>query len=201
MLPCHRLPGPHLPSRDDAPVVPAHSAMRPCGGAFPLPEQQSLQLAAQFDKLPRAVSLNHVECDTVCYRSAAGSGDLPDSFYEFTADDYARVARGWGANAAGARRPQISALSAQRATVVVGSAFGLRLSACRVWQNLHVSCCCTQLLHCARTSGAGTRVLSLCFSMSFSAVSRSKYVKTFEGSQAPVYMAAKTAKIRAAAAA
>jgi hypothetical protein len=26
--------------------------------------------------------------------------DPPDSFYEFTADDYARVARGWGANTA-----------------------------------------------------------------------------------------------------
>ena len=33
--------------------------------------------------------------------SAAVRDDPPDSFYEFTADDYARVARGWGANTAG----------------------------------------------------------------------------------------------------
>ena len=32
------------------------------------------------------------------YDSTHSVEDPPDSFYEFTADDYARVARGWGAN-------------------------------------------------------------------------------------------------------
>ncbi len=39
---------------------------------------------------------------TFVFHACSASGeDLPDSFYEFTGDDYARVARGWGANFAG----------------------------------------------------------------------------------------------------
>lgn len=42
---------------------------------------------------------------SVFHACSAGGGDLPDSFYEFTGDDYACVARGWGANLAGPPPP------------------------------------------------------------------------------------------------